>query len=145
MTQASIKILLVDDHPIIREGVTFMIQSQPDLAVIGEAEDGEAAVEAYGRLRPDITLMDLQMPKLDGVEAIRKIRAMDPEAQILVLTTYAGDAKALSALKAGAVGYLLKSAIRNEMVEAIRAAHRGERHLPASVAKDIALTRSETC
>lgn len=139
MTDSPIRILLVDDHPILREGVAAVIRKQADMCVVGEAEDGVVAVESFNRLQPDIALMDLQMPRMDGVEAIARIREEFPAARIIVLTTYSGDVKALRALRAGAAGYLLKSTIRKELVDAIRAVHGGQRHLPPEVATDIAL------
>ena len=139
MTTELIRTLIADDHPMLRDGVAGVIARQQDMCVVGQAEDGEAAVSAFRDLRPDITLMDLQMPRMDGVEAIRRIRAEFADARIIVLTTYAGDVKALRALRAGAAGYLLKSTIRKELVDAVRAVHCGGRHLPPEVATDIAL------
>lgn len=139
MTDSPIRILLVDDHPMLREGIAAVICGEDDMCVVGEAGDGAAAVDAYRELRPDITLMDLQMPNMDGVEAIGRIRAEAPDARIIVLTTYDGDVKALRALRAGAAGYLLKNTIRRELVETIRAVRGGSRHLPPEVAREIAL------
>jgi len=107
--------------------------------LVGEARDGREAVERYIALRPDVTLMDLQMPGMNGVEAINAIRSQRPDARIIVLTTYSGDAQAVRALKAGAVGYLLKSSLRTDLVDAIRNVHRGQRHVHREVAKEIAL------
>jgi DNA-binding NarL/FixJ family response regulator len=134
-----IRILVVDDHPVLREGVAAILEDRPDLLMVGEARDGVEAVERFRTLRPDVTLMDLQMPVMDGVEAIAAIRAEFPEARILVLTTYAGDVQAVRALKAGATGYLLKSSLRTEMLDAIHNVHRGRRHLHRDVAAEIAL------
>lgn len=134
-----ISILLVDDHPMLREGVAAVIQLQPDMVLVGEAEDGRAAVDSFLRLQPDVTLMDLQMPGMGGVEAIQAIRAESPGARILVLTTYAGDVQALRAMKAGAAGYLLKSSLRKELIETIRTIHAGRRHVSAEIASEIAV------
>jgi DNA-binding NarL/FixJ family response regulator len=134
-----IRVLIADDHPMLREGVAAVIQLQSDMELVGEAENGAAAIECFRRLRPDVTLMDLQMPELNGVEAIKAIRAEFPKARIVVLTTYAGDAQALRALKAGAAGYLLKSSLRKDLLETIRNVHLGRRHLQPEVANEIAV------
>lgn len=134
-----IRILVADDHPILREGVAAIISLQKDMEVAGEATTGIQAVELYEALRPDVVLMDLRMPEMTGVEAIEKIRNAHPEARIIVLTTYSGDAKALEAMRAGATGFLLKSSLRRELLDAIRVVHRGQRHLHPDVAQDIAL------
>jgi DNA-binding NarL/FixJ family response regulator len=134
-----IRILVVDDHPVFREGVAAIIDGEADMVLAGEARDGAEAIARFRDLRPDVTLMDLQMPGMSGVEAIKAIRAEHPEARIVVLTTYDGDAQAVRALKAGAIGYLLKSSLRTEMVDAIHNVHRGRRHLDRNVAEEIAL------
>jgi DNA-binding NarL/FixJ family response regulator len=138
LSSARIRIVIVDDHPMLREGVAAVVQTQPDMEMVGEAIDGVDAIEAFRRLRPDVTLMDLQMPRLDGVLAITAIREEFPQARIIVLTTYSGDVKALRALKAGAVGYLLKSSLRKELVETVRTVHQGRRHVPPELASEIA-------
>jgi len=135
----AIRILAVDDHPLLREGVASVVERQSDMQLVGEATNGAEAIERFRELRPDVTLMDLQMPIVDGVEAIRAIRREFPQARIIVLTTYAGDVQALTALKAGAVGYLLKSTLRKEMLDAIRIVHAGRRYLPAEIATEIAM------
>jgi DNA-binding NarL/FixJ family response regulator len=135
----TISVLLVDDHPLLREGVAAVIKMQPDMTLVGEAENGLEAIELFRQTLPDITLMDLQMPEMGGVEAIEKIRAESPAARILVLTTYKGDVLALRAMKAGATGYLLKSSLRKELVDTIRAVHAGRRHLSAEIANEIAV------
>jgi DNA-binding NarL/FixJ family response regulator len=134
-----IRILIVDDHPVLREGVASILEDRSDMIVVGEARDGAEAIAQFRELKPDVTLMDLQMPVMNGLEAIMAIRADFPDARILVLTTYAGDVQAVRALKAGATGYLLKSSIRTEMLDAIQNVHRGRRHVHGDVAAEIAL------
>lgn len=129
--------MTVDDHPLMREGIAALLAAHDGLELVGEAADGAAAVEAFAALRPDVVLMDLQMPELDGAGAIARIVAQAPDARVLVLTTYRGDAQARRAFAAGASGYLLKNAIRRELVEAIRQVHAGRRYLPADVAAEL--------
>lgn len=139
MTEAgSIRVLVVDDHPMLREGIVAVIERQADMTVVGEASDGLEAIARFSELSPDVTLMDLQMPGASGFAAIEGIRARAPRAPILVLTTYPGDSQALRALKAGANGYLLKSCIRRELIDAIRAVHAGRRPISAEIAQEIA-------
>lgn len=134
-----IRVLIVDDHPMLREGVAAVVGTRQDIEIVGEAENGQRAIEQFRRLRPDVTLLDLQMPVMGGIDALAVIRAEFPEARVVVLTTYSGDAQAVRALKTGAMGYLLKSALRTELLETIRAAHAGRRHLAREVASEIAL------
>jgi DNA-binding NarL/FixJ family response regulator len=134
----SIRILIVDDHPVLRDGIAAIIGGQNDMALVGEAGNGAEAIEQFRNLRPDVTLMDLQMPRMNGVEAIAAIRKEFSHARIVVLTTYAGDAQAMRALKAGAVGYLLKSTLRKDLLDAIRSIHAGRRHIPPDIAQEIA-------
>ncbi|MBN1428604.1 MAG: response regulator transcription factor [Anaerolineae bacterium] len=129
-----IRLLIVDDHEVVRAGLQGMLASRPDLDVIGEATDGLEAVELARTLHPDVILMDLRMPRMNGVEAIEHIRAEQPEAHILVLTTYDTDADILPAVEAGATGYLLKDTPRDDLFKAIRAAARGEAVLTPSIA-----------
>ena len=140
---ASIRILVVDDHILLRQGITGIVAPEQDMEVVGEAENGADAIAQFDRLRPDITLMDLQMPVLPGIEAITMIRAQAPNANIVVLTTYHGDVQAVRALKAGARGYLLKSSLIDELLTAIRTVHAGRRYIPADVAQDIAIHAAE--
>jgi DNA-binding NarL/FixJ family response regulator len=133
-----IRILVVDDHPMLREGIAAAIARQPDMILVGEAVNGREAIDSFRTTRPDVTLMDLQMPEMNGVEAISAIRADFPVARIIVLTTYKGDVQALRALKAGASGYLLKSALRKEMMDAIRTVFAGRPSIPAEIAMQIA-------
>lgn len=130
----SIRILIVDDHPVVREGLAGMLAAQPDFDVVGEAKDGVEAVTLHERLQPDVTLMDLRMPGTDGVTAIQTIREKRPSAHILVLTTYDSDVDIVRAIEAGATGYLLKDAPRDELFRAVRAAARGESVLAPAVA-----------
>jgi len=134
-----IRIVVVDDHPVVREGIAGLVDRQPDMSVVGEAVDGITAVQRFAELRPDIVLMDIQMPELDGVSAIERIRALDPLAGIIVLTTYPADTLALRALQAGASGYLLKNCIRKDLLDTIRNVHGGRRVIAPEVAQQIAL------
>lgn len=132
---APIRLLIVDDHPVVRDGlVAILHQGEPDLEVVGEAGDGKEAVETWRTLRPTVTIMDLQLPGQTGVEAIAAIRREDPDARILVLTTFDGDADIQRALEAGARGYLLKSMRRGTLIEAVRAVAAGQRYLPPATA-----------
>ena len=133
-----ITILTADDHPLIRSGLAAVIGAEPGLLVVAEAANGEEAIEAYARLHPDIVLMDLRMPVMDGLTATRAILADDPNAHIIVLTTYDGDEDIHRALAAGARGYLLKDMMRTDLLGAIRAVHRGQRGIPAPVAARLA-------
>jgi DNA-binding NarL/FixJ family response regulator len=134
----TIKLMIVDDHPLLREGIAAVIQGEADMMVVAEANNGHEAVECFRKHRPDVTLMDLLMPEMDGVDATIAIRAEWPQARIVILTTYSGDALALRALKAGASGYLLKSLIRTDLLEAIRSVHAGQRRIPREVADGLA-------
>ncbi|GLQ46051.1 DNA-binding response regulator [Dyella lipolytica] len=133
-----IRIMMVDDHPLFREGVAAVLASQRDIELVAEAVDGEEAISQFRIHRPDITLMDLQLPGMGGIDAIRNILAEFPQARIIVLTTYQGDMQATRALKAGAVGYLLKSTLRKDLLFTIRQVHDGHRHVPSEVARVIA-------
>lgn len=131
-----IRVLLVDDHPMMRAGLRVTIEAEDGLAVAGEAGSGEEAVTAFAQHRPDVVLMDLRLPGINGVQAIQKIRAVDAGARVIVITTYGGDEDICRALAAGARAYLLKDTLRRELVDAIRAVHAGERYLsPAAEAR----------
>lgn len=133
-----IRVLAVDDHPVVLDGIAMAVQAQPDMEFAGEASSGREALEQFRTLLPDVTLLDLNMPVMNGVDAIDAIRAEFPNARIVVLTTYKGDVLAARALKAGALGYLLKSSLRKELLNAIRTVHQGRRYVPAEVAAAIA-------
>ncbi len=133
-----IRVLIVDDHVLLREGIAAVVQDEKDLEVVGEAGTGREAIDGFRKHRPDVTVMDLQLPEIDGVAATAAIRSEWPDARIVVLTTYRGDARALRALKAGASGFLLKSMIRTELLEAIRSVHSGDRYIPREIAADLA-------
>lgn len=134
----NIKILTVDDHPLIRDGIAFAIGAQEDMLLVGEATNGQEAISKFKLHRPDVVLMDLQMPGMNGVDAIAAIRKESPAAKIVVLTTYSGDILAVRAFKAGAAGYLLKSMLRKELIDTIRAVYAGRRRVPSEIAVEIA-------
>lgn len=139
MSESSpIRILTVDDHPILREGIAAILNAEPDLELVAEANNGREAVEQFRTHRPDVTLMDLQMPVMGGTDAILAICHDFPGARIIVLTTYGGDVQAVRAFKAGACGYLLKNMLRKELVETIRSVHGGARRIPPEIALEIA-------
>jgi len=138
MQDKTIRVLVADDHPALREGVTAMIAPEPDIVTVGEAENGAEAVEAFRNLRPDVTLIDLQMPVMGGLDAIAAIRREARNARIIVFTTYEGDVQAAEALKAGAAAYLLKSSLRRELLGTIRDVHAGRRLIPHHIAQEIA-------
>lgn len=133
-----IRVLVVDDHPLLREGIAALIINRPDIKLVAEASNGHEAIELFRSQRPDVTLMDLQMPDMSGVDAIIAIRDEFPEARIVVLTTYAGDALAQRALKAGARSYLLKGNVRKDLLDTIRAVHSGQKHIHPEVAAQLA-------
>ncbi len=133
-----IRVVAVDDHPLVREGIGAILAADPGMQLLATVDSGASAIEAFRRLRPDVTLMALQMPGIDGVEAIEAIRAEFPMARILVLTTYRLDARASAALRAGASGVLLKSALRRELLDTLRAIHAGRKFVQAEVAREIA-------
>ena len=142
--------MVVDDHPLMREGIVAVIQGAADITVVGEAGNGQQAIEMFRAHRPDVTLMDLQMPIMNGIDAIKTIRLEYPTSHFIVLTTYQGDVQALRALKAGATGYLLKNMIWKDLPESIRAVHSGRRRIPPEIAEalvehvaDDALTERE--
>lgn len=133
-----IRVLIVDDHPFLRDGIATLIERQPDMAVAGEAGDGAEGIARFAELEPDVVLMDLQMPGISGLEAIEAIRKRSPDARVLVLTTYPGDAQVVRCIQAGAAGYLLKNCIRKELLDAIRMVSGGRPALSPEIVHDLA-------
>ena len=138
-----IRILTVDDHPMLREGIAAVLASEQDMVLAAEASNGKEAIEQFRTHRPDVTLMDVQMPEVNGIDAILKIREEFPDARIIVLTTYGGDAQAARAFKAGASGYLLKSMLRKELIDTIRTVHAGKKRIPPEIAVELAEHHSD--
>jgi DNA-binding NarL/FixJ family response regulator len=136
--QVAIRILVVDDHPVVRQGIGVLVGTQSDMTVVAEASNGREAIQQFRAHRPEITIMDLQMPEMSGLDALAAIRGEFPEAKIIVLTTYAGDVQILRALKSGAQGYLLKNTFHKELVETIRAVHAGRKVLSPEASYQIA-------
>ena len=131
------RILAVDDHPLLRKGIAALVNAEPDMKLVAEASDGKEAIEKFRLHRPDVTLMDLQMPGLNGIEAISCIQGEFPGARIIALTTYTGDVQALRALKAGARAYVLKRQVHRELLETIRAVHAGQKRIPPEIAIEL--------
>jgi DNA-binding NarL/FixJ family response regulator len=134
-----IRILTVDDHPLLRKGIAALVNAEPDMKLVAEASNGKEAIDAFRSLRPDVTLMDIQMPGVNGLDALHAIRKEFPEARIIVLTTYSGDMQVLSALRAGARGYILKGDVQDELLNSIRAVHAGQKRIPPDVAAELAI------
>jgi len=133
-----IRILTVDDHPLLREGIAALVNAECDMKLVAEASNGQEALERFRLHRPDVTLMDLQMPGFNGIESIIKIQSEFPNARIIVLTTYTGDVQVLRALKAGARAYILKGHVHRELLDTIRAVHAGKKRIPPEVAAELA-------
>jgi DNA-binding NarL/FixJ family response regulator len=133
-----IRVLAVDDHSLLRKGIATLVNAEPDMKLIAEASDGQEAVESFRLHRPDVTLMDIQMPGFNGIEAISKIQSEFPDARIIVLTTYTGDAQVVKALRAGARAYILKGHVHRELLEIIRAVHAGQKKIPPDIAAELA-------
>jgi DNA-binding NarL/FixJ family response regulator len=139
-----VRILIVDDHPLLREGIGSLVEKQDDMLIVAEATDGKEALQHFRQHIPDITLMDLRLPGMDGIDVMSTILAEFPDAKIIVLTTFSGDAQILRALKAGARGYLLKDLLRKELLEAIRTVQAGRKRIPPEIAAQIAEHASDT-
>jgi DNA-binding NarL/FixJ family response regulator len=136
--QACIRVLCVDDHPLLREGITAIINSQPDMLLAAEASTGREAIQQFREYQPDVTLMDLRLPDMSGIDSLIAIRAEFPEARIIMLTTFEGDVEIQRSLKAGARGYLLKSMPPNDLVEVIRQVHAGNKRIPPELVAQLA-------
>ena len=137
-SSSRIRVLTVDDHPIVRSGIAGLLAIQNDITLVAEASNGREAIQQFRAHRPDVTLMDLQMPEMNGLDALIAIRNECPDAKVIVLTTYAGDVQILRALKAGAQGYLLKNTLHQELLQTIRAVHAGRRNLSPEVSYEVA-------
>jgi len=135
---ARIRVLSVDDHPLLRQGIGALVSAQPDMVMVGQAATGEEGLREFRQHRPDVTLLDLRLPDISGVEVLRTIRAETPEARVVILTTFEGDVEIQRALEAGARGYLLKTMPPGELVEAIRQVHAGKKRIPPAVAAQLA-------
>ena len=138
-----IRILAVDDHPLVRDGIAGLVGIQTDMILVAQAANGRDAIQQFRTHRPDVTLMDVQMPEVNGIDAIAKIREEFPDARIIVLTTYTGDAQATRAFKAGASGYLLKNMLRKELIDTIRTIHSGKKKIPPELAVEMAQHHSD--
>jgi DNA-binding NarL/FixJ family response regulator len=143
-TPDPIRIMIVDDHPLLREGIISLVGKQADMRVVGEASDGKEALQLFKQCAPDVTLMDLRLPEIDGIDVMTAILAEFPGAKFIVLTTFSGDSQVMRALKAGARGYLLKDLLRKELLEAIRTVHAGRKRIPDEIAAQIAEHASDT-
>src|SRR6201984_3942782 len=133
-----IRILTVDDHPLLRKGIATLVNAEPDMKLVAEASNGQEAIESFRVQRPNVTLMDIQMPSFNGIDAICGIRSEFPDARIIVLTTYTGDTQVVKALRAGARAYILKGHVHRELLETIRAVHAGQKRIPADIAAQLA-------
>ena len=133
-----IRIMVVDDHPLLREGIAAVLAKEETIELVAEAANGQEAIERFRSVRPDVTLMDLRLPGINGIEAIKAIRGEFPAARFIVLTTYLGDVQALRALQAGATGYMLKTMLRTELIDTIRTVHAGRRRIPPEIARELA-------
>jgi DNA-binding NarL/FixJ family response regulator len=133
-----IRIFSIDDHPLMREGIAAIIQNEPDMLLVAEASNGREAIEGFREHRPDITLMDLRLPDISGIDAMVAIRTEFPDARIIMLTTFEGDVEVRRALQAGAVGYMLKTTPRRQLVDMIRKVHAGKKHIPPEIAAHLA-------
>jgi DNA-binding NarL/FixJ family response regulator len=133
-----IRVMLADDHPLLRQGIRALAADESDIEFVAEASNGQEAIEQFRKYQPDVSLMDLQMPEMNGIDAMTTIRNEFPGARFIILTTYSGDVQVLRALKAGARAYLLKSSLRKDLLETIRAVHAGKKHIPADLAAQLA-------
>jgi DNA-binding NarL/FixJ family response regulator len=134
-----IRVMVVDDHPLMREGMSNLVARQPDMRLVAEATNGQEAVDQYRRHRPSVTVMDLRMPVMNGLDALETIRSESPNARVIILTTFKGDVQAMRAIRLGASGYMLKSSLRQELVETIRSVNMGRRCIPPEVASELAM------
>jgi len=138
-----IRLLVVDDHPLLRSGVAALVANHPDIVLVAEGSDGREGVEQFRAHNPDITLMDLQMPSMSGIDALMAIRELQPEARVIILTTYSGDIQVLRAMKAGAQGYLVKNLLHKDLLATIRAVHAGQKMMSPAVATEVATYSAE--